>query len=1079
MSTLGEDAIPGGTSTTAALEIGGVGVSSSIDSAGDSDWFRVELVAGQHYVFTLTGDGGTPLANPFLELRHSSGQILSIDDDGGAGPNALMQFTATWSGVYYLSARSEDNQSIGEYSISAAFGEAQDPLDTIDLGITFSTTEISIYFAQGGQQFGPAGAALRNWTSEERNAVLSALTTLSNVADLTFSVTNNASEADFVLVLSDLEEGVLGQAWPDPVRAHIEFDPSAIGWTTAGLLPGGLGYSVIIHEIAHGLGLGHPHLDGDDIQVMQGVLNPFGSGGFFELNQQVFTIMSYNDGWFTGPDGQSPNVNYGFAATPMALDIGLLQRLYGANLNHNSSDTTYVLPATGDGAYVAIWDTGGTDTITTTGALPVVIDLTAATLLNAEGGGGVVSYTRGLYGGLTIAHGVVIENAIGGSGDDVITGNAAVNRLEGGAGADTLHSVGGGDTLLGGAGADTLYALANDAVDGGADTDLLRLDLTAYGGNINFDLVAARGAAGATLGNVVVRNTERFEVQTGAGDDTFTLTSLTGLSWWWGGAGVDRLVADFSLAAVSVSLSTGWLSGGSAGENRLETFDIESFQVFGGSAGDGMSGGNFADELRGNAGDDGLHGGGGADLVDGGDGNDAISGGAGNDTLTGGAGGDDIRGNAGVDVIHGGDGDDYLDGGDYAPMEADWMDGGAGRDRVVISLDQNSSPVIFNANAIESATGVTFSNGAHVRNAEFFTLWTGSGDDEVYANHTHHGSIWQGGAGTDRLHLDLSGATSAVTINYGVADPINQTGLLTTIIWGGVNFIASRVEAFSLTGGSAADQLIGHNGNDVLSGGAGVDTLRGGGGDDVIWWDEADAVRDGGAGFDILAFNGVAPTSYNLAADGFEAAEARLSDAGANAWATQTTLYNNAWQTDYVTTTFDDGTRTEMDHDQANAFAWSTNFNQYDAGGSLDVNVTVFDSGVQSAYDFDQANAFAWSSNWNQYAASGALDINVTVWGDGSETSNDFDADDAFNWTSNWISLDTLGELDLNNTVFDNGVQSAYDFDQADAFIWSSNWNQYAANGALDINVTVFDDGTSNSNDFDEANAFNWASNFN
>lgn len=48
------------------------------------------------------------------------------------------------------------------------------------------------------------------------------------------------------------------------------------------------------------------------------------------------------------------------------------------------------------------------------------------------------------------------EAAIGGSGNDSLTGIAANNRLEGGAG---------NDTLLGGLGADTL--------DGGADNDVL------------------------------------------------------------------------------------------------------------------------------------------------------------------------------------------------------------------------------------------------------------------------------------------------------------------------------------------------------------------------------------------------------------------------------------------------------------------------------------------------------------------------------------------------------------------------------------------------------------------------------
>ena len=58
-----------------------------------------------------------------------------------------------------------------------------------------------------------------------------------------------------------------------------------------------------------------------------------------------------------------------------------------------------------------------------------------------------------------------IENLIGGSGGDLLDGNARPNRLEGGAGADTLRGGAGADTLIGGAGADTL--------DGGGDNDLI------------------------------------------------------------------------------------------------------------------------------------------------------------------------------------------------------------------------------------------------------------------------------------------------------------------------------------------------------------------------------------------------------------------------------------------------------------------------------------------------------------------------------------------------------------------------------------------------------------------------------
>ena len=68
-----------------------------------------------------------------------------------------------------------------------------------------------------------------------------------------------------------------------------------------------------------------------------------------------------------------------------------------------------------------------------------------------------MSWARGIQGGFTIANGVVIENAIGAAGDDLLIGNDVANRLDGGAGNDVLAGGAGNDPLLGGAGNDHLF----------------------------------------------------------------------------------------------------------------------------------------------------------------------------------------------------------------------------------------------------------------------------------------------------------------------------------------------------------------------------------------------------------------------------------------------------------------------------------------------------------------------------------------------------------------------------------------------------------------------------------------------
>ena len=72
-----------------------------------------------------------------------------------------------------------------------------------------------------------------------------------------------------------------------------------------------------------------------------------------------------------------------------------------------------------------------------------------------KGIGGYPMFYSGKNGGLTIAAGVLIENAQGGDGNDMITGNAENNILKGGRGNDVLDGYFGRDKLYGGPGSDT------------------------------------------------------------------------------------------------------------------------------------------------------------------------------------------------------------------------------------------------------------------------------------------------------------------------------------------------------------------------------------------------------------------------------------------------------------------------------------------------------------------------------------------------------------------------------------------------------------------------------------------------
>ena len=361
------------------------------------------------------------------------------------------------------------------------------PLQSIDWGWEVAdqtpdtdTLDIRVYFQPGGGTVSDdyVSEATYVWSSNERASAIAAFDQFEAVANVNFTYVTDIDDADFIMVeyrdtgidaflgffgLSDSIIYVDGAAVA--VNGYGMFNNAGPGWDTAGLTPGGYGHETLIHEIGHGMGLAHPHDSGGSSSVMLGVTTDFGSTGTAGLNQGIYTVMTYNDGWLDGPDGVSPSYDYGYANGLLALDIAVLQDTYGANTTTRIGNDTYTLfgqngVSTG---YQAIWDAGGTDTISYNGSRDAVINLTAATLDYSNTGGGVVSYADGIFGGLTIANGVVIENATGGSGDDWLTGNDADNVLIGNAGDDSIQGLGGTDSFFGGAGADRFIFVAAGA----------------------------------------------------------------------------------------------------------------------------------------------------------------------------------------------------------------------------------------------------------------------------------------------------------------------------------------------------------------------------------------------------------------------------------------------------------------------------------------------------------------------------------------------------------------------------------------------------------------------------------------
>jgi serralysin len=248
--------------------------------------------------------------------------------------------------------------------------------------------------------------------------------------------------------------------------------------------------------------------------------------------------MSYRS--HVGESATSGYVNetWSFAQSLMMYDIAAIQHLYGANFSTNSGNTIYSWgPTTGEmfingvgqGApggtriFQTLWDGAGTDTYDFSRyTTSLSIDLRPGNWTKTS----TVQLAKLSWDGSEVAAGNIanallyrgnkqsqIENAVGGSGNDKITGNDTANSLRGGAGNDRLTGREGNDVLNGGPGADKLYGQGgHDKLVGGSGKDTL------FGGDgadifVFTSIMTSRPDARDTI-NDFVRGVDRIDLRT-------------------------------------------------------------------------------------------------------------------------------------------------------------------------------------------------------------------------------------------------------------------------------------------------------------------------------------------------------------------------------------------------------------------------------------------------------------------------------------------------------------------------------------------------------------------------------------
>jgi serralysin len=452
-------------------------------------------------------------------------------------------------------------------------------------------------FPSGGSVYGSSYGAGENVSSfgafnaAQQKATRDALKMFASVANLALSETAETStqHADLRFAMSSMP----GTAWayfpsPSAEGGDAWFNKS----TYAQPVKGNYAYLTFVHEIGHALGLEHTH---------EGNVMPA------DRDSTEYTVMSYRS--YAGASMAAGYVNesWGYAQSLMMYDIAALQHMYGANFDTNSGNSVYSWnPATGEmmingsgqGApggnriLLTVWDGGGNDTYDFSNyGTNLNLDLRPGEWTTAS----ATQLAKLHYDGSRMAAGNIanallykgdarslIENAIGGSGSDTITGNQANNRLVGGAGDDRLSGGAGGDVLDGGLGYDT-------AVYGGVRSSYSVSKLS------DGSLQVADLRAGAPDGTDLLQGMEAFHF-------------------------ADRIYAAAELGNDPAPLA--FYSKAPAAQNLS------------------LTGHNGKNSLYGQGGDDQLDGRGGNDTLYGGDGSDRLVGGKGKDVLFGGTGAD-------------------------------------------------------------------------------------------------------------------------------------------------------------------------------------------------------------------------------------------------------------------------------------------------------------------------------------------------------------------------------------------------------------------------------------------------------
>ncbi len=483
------DTVAGNVSTTASLAVGG-SVGGVVDTNGDHDWYRVSLVAGQIYQFRTNPTGTASDFDTTLTIRNAAGTQLAFNDDGDNGTFSAVRFTAATSGTYFVDVGAYDDLETGAFNLTMTTAAAL-PVFSNDQ-IAYQLT--NGYWGGASHRFNVAAGGTLSYdvsalTASGQTLAREAMRLWQDVTGVVFAEVTGGGR----IIFDDSEAGAYASvAYSAGITSSARINISTQWLADYGTTLNSYSFQAYVHEVGHALGLGHAGNYNDEAEYPDSAL--------FANDNWGATIMSYfsqteND--YSAAQGFTRQ----YVVTPTAADGIAMATLYGGQATTRTGDTQYGFANTsGRQVYDAvanprvgytIFDGGGRDTLDYSGfAMAQRIDLTPESYSNVGG----------QVGNVSIARGTIIENAVGGSGADVLQGNAVANNLRGGGGNDTLIGLRGDDVYV----ADSANTTVIETAGEGYDTVVV----SAAAGAASFTLTAAadvellQAAAGTAAINI-------------------------------------------------------------------------------------------------------------------------------------------------------------------------------------------------------------------------------------------------------------------------------------------------------------------------------------------------------------------------------------------------------------------------------------------------------------------------------------------------------------------------------------------------------------------------------------------------